>query len=143
MLSLTVPESSAVASDWCSPALIAWATRSVVYVHLIPPGAADTVHYHLHVPENCGDQITLVAKLNYRKFSWYNTQFSFAGVEASQTKRTSSAEKLTTPDYDDRKWAFNGDLSDVSSNKKEIPSLPIIVVAEAWRMMSPSWLAVL
>src|SRR5207253_907848 len=26
----------------------AWATRSVLYVHLIPPGAADTVHYRLH-----------------------------------------------------------------------------------------------
>jgi len=23
----------------------AWATRSVVYVHLIPPGAADTAHF--------------------------------------------------------------------------------------------------
>ena len=32
----------------------AWATRSVVYVHLIPPGAADTAHFRLHVPENCG-----------------------------------------------------------------------------------------
>src|SRR5205814_8382134 len=25
----------------------AWSTRSVVYVHLIPPGAADTVHYRM------------------------------------------------------------------------------------------------
>ena len=28
----------------------AWATRAVVYVHLIPPGAADTVHYRLQIP---------------------------------------------------------------------------------------------
>ena len=28
----------------------AWATRAVVYVHLIPPGAADTVHYRLKIP---------------------------------------------------------------------------------------------
>ena len=108
----------------------AWATRSVVYVHLIPPGAADTVHYHLHVPENCGDQITLVAKLNYRKFSWYNTQFSFAGVEAPETKRTSSAEKITTPDYDDRHFVFTGDTSTVSGNLKAIPDLPITVLAK-------------
>ena len=108
----------------------AWATRSVVYVHLIPPGAADTVHYHLHVPENCGDQITLVAKLNYRKFSWYNTQFSFAGVEAPETKRTSSAEKITTPDYDDRHFVFTGDTSNVSGNLKAIPDLPITVLAK-------------
>src|SRR5882724_692999 len=32
----------------------AWATRAVVYVHLIPPGAADTVHYRVHIPENAG-----------------------------------------------------------------------------------------
>jgi len=48
----------------------AWATRSVVYVHLIPPGAADAAHYRLHIPENAEDKITLHARLNYRKFSW-------------------------------------------------------------------------
>ncbi len=108
----------------------AWATRSVVYVHLIPPGAADTVHYHLHVPENCGDKITLRAKLNYRKFSWYNTQFSFGGVEAPETKLTSMNETVTTPDYDDRQFAFTGDTSNVSGNIKGIPNLPITVLAE-------------
>src|SRR5467141_3678033 len=36
----------------------AWATRSVVYVRLIPPGAADTVHYRMAIPENAGDKIT-------------------------------------------------------------------------------------
>ena len=108
----------------------AWATRSVVYVHLIPPGAADTVHYRLHVPENCGDKITLHAKLNYRKFSWYNTQFSFAGVPEDVTKFVSGSAKETTPDYDDRKFAFNGDISSVSGNIKAIPDLPITVLAE-------------
>jgi len=57
----------------------AWATRSVVYVHLIPPGAADTAHYRLHIPENAGDKITLHARLNYRKFSWFNTHFLVRG----------------------------------------------------------------
>ena len=108
----------------------AWATRSVVYVHLIPPGAADTVHYRLHVPENCGDKITLHAKLNYRKFSWYNTQFSFAGVPEDATKLVSSGAKAATPDYDDRKFAFNGDTANVSGNIKAIPDLPITVLAE-------------
>ncbi len=108
----------------------AWATRSVVYVHLIPPGAADTVHYRLHVPENCGDRITLHSKLNYRKFSWYNTQFSFAGVPEDVTKLVSSGDKETTPDYDDRKFAFTGDTSAVSGNIKAIPDLPITVLAE-------------
>ena len=34
----------------------AWATRSVAYVRLIPPGAADTVHYRLAVPQDAGDR---------------------------------------------------------------------------------------
>ena len=108
----------------------AWATRSVVYVHLIPPGAADTAHYRLQVPENCGDEITLHGKLNYRKFSWYNTHFSFAGVEAPEAKLTTANASTTTPDYDDRSFAFTGDTSNVSGNVKTIPDLPIIVLAE-------------
>jgi tetratricopeptide (TPR) repeat protein len=36
----------------------------------------------------------------------------------------------TTPDYDDRQWAFNGDTSKVSGNLKAIPDLPITVIAE-------------
>ncbi len=103
----------------------AWATRAVVYVHLIPPGAADTVHFRMHIPESAGQHITLHSKLNYRKFMWYNTQFSFAGV-VDPTK----PQAQHTPDYDDRAFAFNGDLSDVSAKKKEIPDLPIIVMAE-------------
>jgi tetratricopeptide (TPR) repeat protein len=111
----------------------AWATRSVVYVHLIPPGAADTAHYRLHIPENAGDKITLHAKLNYRKFSWLNTHFSFAGAEvdaAKLKKLHDGAAPDHTPDYDDRSFAFTGDTSNVSGNLKSIPDLPIIIVAE-------------
>jgi Flp pilus assembly protein TadD len=107
----------------------AWSTRSVVYVHLIPPGAADTAHFRMHIPENAGGKITLHAKLNYRKFTWFNTHFSFAGVEEDRT----GPQKLgavTTPDYDDRTWAFNGDTSHVSGNLKAIPDLPITIIAE-------------
>jgi len=116
----------------------AWATRSVVYVHLIPPGAADTAHFRLHIPENVGDKITLRAKLNYRKFSRFNTHFSFAGVEAEKTAQgkpsaasnAGTTAATTTPDYDDRKWVFNGDTSQVSGNLKIIPDLPITIIAE-------------
>jgi Tfp pilus assembly protein PilF len=110
----------------------AWATRSVVYVHLIPPGAADTAHYRLHIPENAGDKITLHAKLNYRKFSWFNTQFSFAGVVEPFPRPYITFGDLgeAKPEYDDRRWAFTGDTSHVSGNLKTIPDLPIIVVAE-------------
>jgi len=41
----------------------AWATRAVVYVRLIPPGAADTVHYRMSIPESAGNKITLHARL--------------------------------------------------------------------------------
>ena len=30
----------------------AWAARATVYAHLIPPGAADTVHFRLQIPKN-------------------------------------------------------------------------------------------
>ena len=107
----------------------AWATRSVMYVRLIPPGAADTAHFRMHIPENAGEKITLHARLNHRKFSWFNTHFSFAGVEAGKDAGGAGGA-TTTPDYDDRKWAFNGDTSKVSGNLKTIPDLPITVVAE-------------
>jgi Flp pilus assembly protein TadD len=103
----------------------AWSSRAVVYTRLIPPGAADTVHYRLKVPADAGQQIKLEARLCYRKFAWWNTQFSFAGVSS---ERSSS---ITTPDYDDRRVSFSGDTSRVSGNLKRIPDLPVVTVSEA------------
>src|SRR2546422_8996485 len=103
----------------------AWATRAVVYVRLIPPGAADTVHYRLHIPENAGHKITLHARLCYRKFAWWGTQFSFAGVpDPNQPKPE------VTPDYDDTKYTFTGPTDKVSGKVKQIPVLPIVTLAE-------------
>src|SRR5215472_1697662 len=102
----------------------AWSTRSVVYVHLIPPGAADTAHFRLHIPESAGEHITLHSKLNYRKFQWFNTHFSFAGAPDP----AHPAE--TAKDHDDRQWLFGGDTSDVSGKIKSIPAIPIITIAE-------------
>src|SRR5213076_1467787 len=56
----------------------AWQSRSLLYVRLIPPGAADVAHYRVAVPKNARGPIKFTAKLNYRKFSWYYTQFSYA-----------------------------------------------------------------
>ncbi len=103
----------------------AWATRALVYVHLIPPGAADTVHYRLHVPENAGSRLNLEARLCYRKFAWWNTQFAYAGVSEASAK---GAE--FTPDYDERRTVFTGDLSGVSGKMKRIPDLPVVVLSE-------------
>src|SRR5437764_826345 len=103
----------------------AWSTRSVVYVHLIPPGAADTVHYRLHVPENAGGKITLHVRLCYRKFSWWNTQFAFAGVP-DPTKPASPV----APSYDDTKYVFSGPLKGVSAKEEKIPDVPVVALAE-------------
>ena len=82
----------------------AWTTRSVAYVRLVPPGAADTVHYRLEIPPDAGDQIVLRAKVNYRKFAWWNTQWAFAGVRdppSAQAGRHAGVRR--------RAWLFNGD----------------------------------
>ena len=105
----------------------AWATRAVVYVHLIPPGAADTAHFRLHIPESAGEHITLHSKLNYRKFQWWNTHFSYAGVPEDITKTSLGR---VSKDHDDRQWYFDGDTADVSGRIKTVPDLPIITVAE-------------
>ncbi len=55
----------------------AWQARSVFYVHLIPPGAADTVHYLVNIPKDAEGPITLEAKLNYRKFTDAYTRFTY------------------------------------------------------------------
>lgn len=60
-----------------------WAAREAVYVNLIPPGGADVAHYRLSIPSDCGDKIQLIAKLNYRKFNWRQTQWSFSGSRGS------------------------------------------------------------
>jgi len=103
----------------------AWSTRSVVYVRLIQPGAADTIHYRLNVPPNAGSKMTLTAKLCYRKFSWWNTHFAYAGVSPQPP-----AAPQTDKSYDDRQFTFDGDLSQVSGKLHEIPDLPVVVIAE-------------
>jgi tetratricopeptide (TPR) repeat protein len=103
----------------------AWAARSVLYVRLIPPGAADTAHFRLKIPENCGDRVTLTARLNYRKFAWWNTQWAYAGIRDPQQPSFGLAKG-----YDDGRWIFRGDLSQVSGKLKSIPNLPIVTMAE-------------
>ena len=103
----------------------AWAARAAVYVHLIPPGAADTAHFRVQVPANAGEHIKLHAKLNYRKFAWWNTQFSFTGAYDPN-----SPPNAFTPDYDDRHFVFTGDPAKVPGGGKGVPALPIVVMAE-------------
>ncbi len=103
----------------------AWAARSVAYVRLIPPGAAETVHFRVKIPEDVGAKIKFKAKLNYRKFAWWNTQWAFAG-----TRDPLHTNFGLAPSYDDGRWIFKGDTSSVSGKIKEIPDLPITILAE-------------
>jgi len=103
----------------------AWAARATVYAHLIPPGAADTVHFRLRIPKDARGRIYLTARLNYRKFAWVNTQFSFAGAFQSTSPNDMTAA------YDDRRMIFTANTSDVSGKIKAIPNLPIVVMAES------------
>ena len=100
----------------------AWAARSTAYVRLIPPGAADTIHYRLNIPADCGDKIHITAKLNYRKFAWWNTQWAYAGVPGPGE---------VGPSFDDRPWSFTGDTSKVSGGIKAIPNIPIVTMSES------------
>jgi tetratricopeptide (TPR) repeat protein len=104
----------------------AWAARSVAYVRLIPPGAADTVHYRLQIPADAGDRVHLKARVNYRKFAWWNTQWAFAGVRDPEQKAFGLAHG-----YDDGRWVFKGDTSNVSGEVKAIPDIPTTVMAES------------
>ena len=109
----------------------AWMTRSVAYVRLIPPGAADTVHYRLHVPEDIGDRIFLRARVNYRKFAWWLTQWAYAGVRDPADPSPGIAAA-----YDGGHWVFTGDTSGVSGQVKAIPDIPTTVMAEAEAALS-------
>ena len=102
----------------------AWAARSVAYVRLIPPGAADTIHYRLDIPEDSGDTISITARLKYRKFAWWNTQWAYAGVRDAQ-----QGAFALGPGHDDGAWLFTGDTSRVSGKLKAIPDLPITEMA--------------
>jgi len=75
----------------------AWQTRSLLYARLIPPGAADAVHYLVHIPKNVHGPLQFTARLNYRKFSWYYTQFAY-GAPHFVPGKVSGAIKDHIPD---------------------------------------------
>jgi tetratricopeptide (TPR) repeat protein len=106
----------------------AWQARSVLYVRLIPPGAADVAHYRVRIPADAVGPITLTAKLNYRKFAHTYTQFAYAG----QPKP--GEEHLITKNANSAAWSY--DPHNIPANvsgkiKNEIPDLPIVTVASA------------
>lgn len=107
----------------------AYQARSVLYVKLIPPGAADVVHYLVKIPKDAQGPITLSAKLNYRKFTYYYTQFSYAGEP-----KPGQDPALVNVNHDDREWTF--DPTNIPANvsgriKGRIPDVPVVTIASA------------
>jgi tetratricopeptide (TPR) repeat protein len=106
----------------------AWQARSVLYVHAIQPGAADTVHYLLNIPKDVRGPIHLTAKLNHRKFSWYYTQFAYAG------KPKPGEESKIDINHNAAEYSF--EVANIPANvsgevKGEVPLTPITVLAKA------------
>jgi tetratricopeptide (TPR) repeat protein len=107
----------------------AWQARSVLYVRLIPPGAADVAHFRVRIPKEAKGPLQFTAKLNYRKFSHYYTQFSYAGQP-----KPNQDPKLLSASFNSMEYSFDPHNipQNVSGNIKDrIPDLPIVVVASA------------
>src|SRR2546426_344230 len=117
----------------------AWQGRSVLYARAIQPGAADVAHFRVRIPKDAKGPITLNARLNYRKFSHYYTQFSYAG------QPNPGQESLISKDFNSQEYSF--DKANIPANvsgqiKGEIPNLPIVVLAEATSQLKlnvPQW----
>jgi Tfp pilus assembly protein PilF len=108
----------------------AWQARSLLYAHLIPPGAADVAHYLVKVPAGAKGKIHFTAKLNYRKFSWYYTHFSYAG----EPKPGQDMKLLLAKSFNSLEYSF--DKANIPHNvsgamKDEIPNLPIVTLSHA------------
>jgi hypothetical protein len=107
----------------------AWQARSVLYVKLIPPGAADVAHYLVKIPKDAKGPITLTARLNYRKFAWSYTQFAYAGKMPP-----GQDPSLLDSSHNSMQWSY--DPANIPANvsgkiKGEIPDLPVTVLAQA------------
>ncbi len=92
---------------------------TALYSHQIPPGAADSVHYLLRVPEDVQGAITVTVKLQYRKFDTEYMRFVTGDGEYVNDL------PITTLAEDSVVFAVEG------GNSEARPSAPLQVVAPA------------
>jgi tetratricopeptide (TPR) repeat protein len=117
----------------------AFQTRGLFYVRLIPPGAADVVHYRVQIPKDAKGPITLTANLNYRKFTDFFTKYVYAGQP-----KPGQDPALVDVSHDDREWSF--DPKNIPANvsgkiKDRIPDLPIVTIASNTIQLATSQLS--
>ncbi len=117
--------------------------RTPLYVQAIPPGAGDTVRYRVQIPKDATGKLKLTARVLYRKFSFFYTNFAFAGRglipgdpmygKDGVLSHIGAGHDGTIPgvtvNSDSRAYAFDAATDRVSGNFKGIPDLPIIEVA--------------
>ncbi len=118
----------------------AWQTRSLLYVRLIPPGAADVAHYLVRVPKDARGPLQFTARLNYRKFAWYFTQFAYgARPKAGQDPKLLAVDRNGL-DYQFGPQFIPANVSGAIHDR--IPDLPIVTLAEAKATVplgQPAW----
>ena len=83
----------------------------------------------MKVPSDAKGHIHFTAKLNYRKFSWYYTQFSYAGEP-----KPGQSPFLLASDHNSLEYSFDprnipGNVS--GAIKGKIPDLPVITLSHA------------
>jgi len=107
----------------------AWQTRSTLYVRLIPPGAADVAHFLVRVPKTARGPIHFTARLNYRKFAWYYTQFAYAGQPRPGQDPALLARDRNGLEYQFLPASIPANVS--GKIRGELPDLPIVTLSEA------------
>jgi tetratricopeptide (TPR) repeat protein len=107
----------------------AWQSRSLLYVRLIPPGAADVAHYLVKIPRDAKGPLQFTARLNYRKFAWYYTQFSYAGVPKPGQDPSLISKNFNSQQYTFLPASIPANVS--GKIRDRIPDLPIVTLAEA------------
>jgi hypothetical protein len=118
----------------------AWQSRSLLYVRLIPPGAADVAHFLVKTPQNAKGPIHITARLNYRKFSWYFTQFAYAGVPKPGQDPALLSKEFNSLEYGFLPSSIPANVS--GKIRGRIPDLPIVTLAEAHATLDlgqPDW----
>jgi hypothetical protein len=118
----------------------AWQSRSLLYVRLIPPGAADVAHYLVKTPQDAKGPIHITARLNYRKFRWYYTQFAYAGVPKPGQDPALLGKEFNSLEYSFLPSSIPANVS--GKIRGRIPDPPIVTLAEAHATLDlgqPDW----